>query len=94
MNYKQRLGYFGEQLARDYLIRRGHKIIGLNVKLSYQELDIIAYKRGLTIFVEVKTRISQVFGPAENAIAFTKLARLNKGIDMYTKNNKSRPKSM
>lgn len=88
MSHNQQIGKFGEGLAKDYLIRRGYKIIDLNVKLSYQELDIVARKHGLTIFIEVKTRISQSFGPAEDAFAFTKSERFRRGIEMFIKNHK------
>ena len=59
-----------------------------NVKLSYQELDIVAQKNGLTVFVEVKTRISQFYGPAENAFQFSKLERFRRSIEMYMANKK------
>lgn len=83
MTHNQKIGEFGETLAKNYLIRHGYKIIDANVKLSYQELDIVALKNGQTIFVEVKTRISQFYGPAENAFQFTKLERFRRGMEMY-----------
>lgn len=88
MSHNQKIGKFGETLAKDYLIRHNYKIIGLNVKLSYQELDIVARKHGLTIFIEVKTRVSQVYGPAEDAFAYRKSERFRWGIEMFIKNNK------
>jgi len=88
MSHNQEIGKFGETLAKKYLIRHGYKVIEANVKLSYQELDIVAQGYGLTIFVEVKTRISQFYGPAENAFAFTKSERFRRGIEMFIKNNK------
>jgi len=83
MEHNQKIGFFGETLAKNYLIRHGYKIIDVNVKLSYQELDIVAQKDGQIIFVEVKTRISQFYGPAENAFQFTKLERFRRGVEMY-----------
>lgn len=91
MNHKQRIGKFGEILAKNYLVRHGYKVIDSNVKLSYQELDIVAEKNDLIIFVEVKTRISQIYGPAEGAFAFTKSDRFRRGIEMFIKNNKISP---
>jgi len=86
MTHNQRIGEFGETLAKDYLVRHGYRIINANVKLSYQELDIIAEKDKQLVFVEVKTRISQFYGPAENAFQFTKLQRFRRGIEMYLGN--------
>lgn len=88
MSHNQEIGKFGEIIAKNYLIRHGYKIIDSNVKLSYQELDIVARKLDLTIFIEVKTRVSQAYGPAEDAYAFTKAERFRRGIEMYLKNNK------
>jgi len=83
MSHNQRIGEFGEILAKNYLIKHGYKIIETNVKLSYQELDIVALKNNQIIFVEVKTRISQYYGPAEHAFQFTKLRRFRRGMEMY-----------
>lgn len=83
MTHNQRIGEFGEMLAKNYLNKHGYKIIDSNVKLSYQELDIVALKDDQIIFVEVKTRISQFYGPAENAFQFTKLERFRRGMEMY-----------
>ncbi|MFH0955933.1 MAG: YraN family protein [Candidatus Falkowbacteria bacterium] len=86
MAHNQRIGEFGEILAKNYLIKNGYKIIDANVKLSYQELDVVALKDGEIVFVEVKTRISQFYGPAENAFQFAKLERFRRGIEMYIGN--------
>ena len=87
MNYKQLVGKFGETLAKNYLIRHGYKIIDANIKLSYQEIDIVAQKAEQTIFVAVKTRISQVYGPAEDALVSCKLQRFKRGVEIYVENH-------
>jgi putative endonuclease len=86
MTHNQKIGKFGETLAKNYLIKHGYKIIDTNVKLSYQELDIVALQDDLVVFIEVKTRVSQFYGPAENAFQFTKLERFRLGIEMYISN--------
>lgn len=83
MTHNQKIGEFGETLAKNYLIKHGYKIIDANVKLSYQELDVVAQKDEQVVFVEVKTRVSQFYGPAENAFQFTKLERFKRGMEMY-----------
>jgi len=83
MNYKQKVGRFGEVLACNYLIRRGYKIIEKNIKISYQELDIIARQQKKIIFVEVKTRASKILGPADEAISSQKIKSLKKAIEEY-----------
>ncbi len=48
-------GQQGEQAACDYLQRHGYRILARNVRLARGELDIIAYKKQLLLFIEVKT---------------------------------------
>lgn len=88
MNYNQRVGKFGEELARSYLVRHGYKIIDYNVKTSYQEIDIIAKLNDILVFVEVKTRTSDKFGRADEAVTSVKASNFKKAINYYLfKNN-------
>ncbi len=87
MSHNQNIGRFGETLAKNYLIKHGYKIIKQNLKISYQELDLIAEKDGQIIFVEVKTRLSQIYGPADEAATFTNLTRYQRGIEMFIEDN-------
>ncbi len=48
-------GQRGEQAACSYLQRHGYNILARNVRLARGELDIIARKQQLLIFIEVKT---------------------------------------
>ncbi len=83
MNYKQRVGSFGEGLASEYLLKKGYRIIGRNIKISYQEIDIIANIKNKTVFVEVKTRTGDMAGFAEEAINRKKVKNLKKAIGSY-----------
>ena len=83
MNYKQKIGKFGENLAKDYLVRHGYKILGMNIKISYKEVDIIASYGKLIVFVEVKTRVFLGWGGAEEAINDQKIANLVQALDLY-----------
>lgn len=74
MNTKK-LGALGENVACEYLVKKGYKVIGKNYRISFGEIDIIARKkwrwfsRGNKIihFVEVKTIIDsgESFFPEE-----------------------------
>jgi len=86
MNYNQKVGKFGEDLAVKYLLKNKYKIIDRNIKISYKELDIIAKLKEKIIFVEVKTRTSQKFGFADENISSKKLHYLKKAINMYLNN--------
>ncbi len=65
---KQELGQWGERLAALFLTKNGYAILAKNYRTRYGEIDIIAQKARVTIFVEVKTRTSQSFGYPEAAI--------------------------
>jgi len=88
-NYRQKIGDFGEKLAAQYLVRRGYKIIGAKQKIGYQEIDIIANIKDIIVFVEVKTRTSDVLGLANEAMSSAKLKSLKIGINKYLNNSQN-----
>lgn len=53
-NYKK--GFNAEMVINSYLVRHGYKIIKHRYKTEYGEIDIIASKEKLLLFVEVKSR--------------------------------------
>jgi len=65
---RQNLGKWGEEQAEKFLIRHGYDILARNYRTSYGEIDLVAWKNWVTIFVEVKTRTSTSFGLPETAI--------------------------
>jgi putative endonuclease len=77
------LGNLGEDLACEYLVSNGYKILGRNCRIKFGEIDIIAKKRdalGEVIhFIEVKAlSCKNTFYPEEhvNYRKQQKLARL------------------
>ena len=57
------LGSFGENLAKEFLIKKKFKIIDMNYHYSKNsEIDIIASKDNILHFIEVKTRTQNIFG--------------------------------
>lgn len=69
----QSVGRLGEDIAATYLSRHGYKIIARNFKAGYGEIDIIALKASILVFVEVKTRADASFGMPEEAVTPRKL---------------------
>lgn len=61
---KKIIGNWGEKVAKNYLEKKGYKILETNWRYHHKELDIIAYKNGLVGF-EIKTRT------VKNQLAFT-----------------------
>src|SRR5699024_3044138 len=55
-------GQRGEELAFFYLQKRGYKIQERNWRYSRYEIDLIAYDGNTLVFIEVKTRKSNLYG--------------------------------
>lgn len=72
------LGAWGEQQAAEYLRRKGYKILAVNFKCRFGELDIIAQKGRTVAFVEVKTRKSGDFALAMEYVDQMKQEKLRK----------------
>lgn len=63
---RKKLGASGEDLAAEFLLQKGYRILARNMKTRYGEIDILALDRKTTVVVEVKTKTSVIFGtPAE-----------------------------
>ena len=70
------LGKQGESIARRYVQENGYDILELNWRFEKSEIDIIAQKEGMIIFIEVKTRSTNHFGYPEKAVHFQKQTKL------------------
>jgi putative endonuclease len=82
MTITKNIGNFGEQLARDFLLKRGYKIIASNTKLGHGEIDIIAQFREITVFVEVKTLLGFQTN-AEESLSRRQIIKLKQVISVY-----------
>lgn len=58
-------GDFGETLVAEYLTKEGFTVIQKNFIKPCGEIDIIAYKDKLLVFVEVKLRYATHIDPGE-----------------------------
>ncbi len=72
----QGTGKEGELLAARYLRKKGFAIVAMNYKTRLGEIDLIAERRGVTVFVEVKTRKNASFSTAAEAVTPAKQQRL------------------
>lgn len=62
------IGILGEEVAVNYLIKKGYKIISRNYKKKFAEIDIIALIDKTIVAVEVKTRKNTNFVRASYAV--------------------------
>jgi putative endonuclease len=81
--HNRRVGAWGENLATNYLIDKGYEILARNVRTEAGEIDLIARKDGLLVFVEVKTRQGKQFGPPEEAITPVKQQRMADSAELW-----------
>ena len=58
----------GEELAKSYLEKNGYEILDENWVSGKAEVDLIVYKEGIMVFVEVKSRSSVAFGQPEEFV--------------------------
>jgi putative endonuclease len=77
------LGSAGEKLARQYLTRRGLRIIETNYRSPLGEVDIICRDRDTVVFVEVKARTGTDYGAPVEAVGFRKQTRLRRLAEQY-----------
>lgn len=66
----------GEDLAADYLRKAGYVILHRNWRRGHREVDLVAEKKGLLHFVEVKTRSGTQFGLPEERVNREKVRNL------------------
>lgn len=76
MAAKDDLGRAGEDRASAHLVEHGYRLIARNWRCRTGELDIVAERDDLLVFVEVKTRRSEDYGHPFEAIDERKRRRL------------------
>ena len=88
------LGRKGEEIAVDYLVKQGYKILARNWFYDHKEIDIIANQGDEIVIVEVKTREGDYFEEPWEAVSTNKIRNLvavadawliQKGIDRETR---------
>jgi len=77
------LGDLGEEKAAAYLMEKGYQIEARNYRFKRNEVDIIARKNELLVFVEVKTKSYSTYGHPEEQVDEKKAARIIEAADQY-----------
>lgn len=79
----KKLGQWGEQVACQFLLKKGYNLVAKNYHIFGGELDLIVQKNGILTFVEVKTRSTQTFGTAAESLNRSKIQKLYHAILVY-----------
>ena len=75
---RHRSGEAGERIAARFLRKKGYRILQRNYACPAGEMDLIALNGGRIVFVEVKSRESDAFGPPESRVNRAKQGRLSR----------------
>ncbi|MBQ9476137.1 MAG: YraN family protein [Bacteroidales bacterium] len=80
---KHAVGRKGEETARDFLRREGHRIIESNWRAGHLEIDIISLKGNELHIVEVKSRTAPAAARPELNVNYRKRERLARAAKAY-----------
>lgn len=80
-------GKWGEELAADYLKQQGYDILERDWRFGHRDIDIIARSpdKRMVVFVEVKTRTSDVVTRPEDAVDIRKMRNIGLAANAYVK---------
>lgn len=88
---RQRLGQFGERLAAAHLEAAGYRIVERNFRCREGEIDVIAQRDAVLVFVEVRTRRGDAMGRAVDSLTPLKGARISAAADAYCQQRPASP---
>ncbi len=77
------VGKLGERLAENFLRRKGVAILARNYSVYGGEIDLVGFRRGVLLFVEVKTRTGTTWGTGAEAMGEEKLRRVEKAAKAF-----------
>ncbi|WP_223608365.1 YraN family protein [Chryseobacterium sp. OSA05B] len=87
-------GKIAEDLAAEYLQKKGYKVLTRNFRFQKAEIDIIAEKEDLIIIIEVKARSTDAFMLPQEAVTKTKIKSIvtaaNHYLEEFNRNNEVR----
>ena len=81
-------GIFGENTATLYLRNHKYKILERNYSTKIGEIDIVAEKNNIIVFIEVKMRETCAFGRPSEAVNTFKQAKIRRVAEEYLIRNR------
>ncbi len=86
-HHNKQFGQLGEDIAVQYLERKGYVIKQRNYRHGKVELDIICEYQNEIIFVEVKTRTTDVMAYPEQAVGKSKQRNIRLAAENFMEEN-------
>lgn len=83
-----KMGEWGEELAAAYLLEKGYVVLERDWRSGHRDIDIIARKNELIVFVEVKTRRNDEYVSPQLAVDKNKQRNLLLAINHYIKSRR------
>lgn len=87
MKTNHQAGHDKEKLAANYLTANGYKILDLNWRTKYCEIDIIAKNNNRLYFYEVKSRASNAQGFGYEYVTPKKLEKMKFAAELWVAAN-------
>ena len=88
---RRELGAIGEKLAKNFLKKKGYRILETNFRCREGEIDIVAQQKDYLVFVEVRTKTGSSFGSPEESVTFAKKEKLIASALVYLDSHRNRP---
>lgn len=88
MDNKRQIGEKKEQLAVEFLRKKGYFIIETNFRVRQAEIDIVARDGSTIVFVEVKYRATDKLGHPFDAVDYKKQQKISRAALFYMSKNK------
>ncbi len=73
-----RVGRMAEQAAADWLFANGYRVVGNNVRVGHDEIDLLALQDTRLVVVEVRTRAPGSYETALASVSVRKRERIKR----------------
>ena len=87
MENHNEFGQEGEQLALDFLLNKGYRLVARNYRFQKAEIDLIVQKGPVLAIVEVRTRNNDQIIPIAETITPKKIGLLRSAADHFVTEN-------
>ncbi|MCA9329223.1 YraN family protein [Candidatus Saccharibacteria bacterium] len=77
------IGRYAEQVASEYLMNNGYKIVDRNWRTRWCEIDIVAHKNNCLYFCEVKYRKNTNHGHGLEYITKNKITKMQLSAELW-----------